>query len=136
MGICSSNNNNNNKKQTDNLLNPQNKQIENKIFSISNSQKIIPNQDLKENLKFQITINNFRLRNVKENFRYFITLDFPFNTKGLYVFKLSTGPLAKFSFNENFTILVPFSKLQSSYLKIVSSKLKLTILLKIENFRN
>lgn len=115
MGICYSNT----KKQPENLINPQVKQVENKIFSISNSQKIIPNQEIKENLKFQITINNFRLRNVKENFRYFLTLDFPFNNKGLFVFKLSTGPLAKFSFHESFSILVPFSKLQSSFLKIV-----------------
>lgn len=116
MGVCQSANNNNktNNQTTNNIIKPS------KTFSISQYGKIIPNQKLSSNLNFIVHIRNFRLRNVKDNHKYFMCIDFPFCNKSPFILKLSNGPLAKFSFNETFKISLPFEMLESSILKIVS----------------
>jgi hypothetical protein len=121
MGICQSNNTSSSKTAINNNQNSQfgesNKVT--KIFSITQNGKIVPSENLKEKLYFHVNILNFRLRNMKEGYKYFITLDFPFY-KDKFILKISHGPLAKFTFNEKFHISVPFEKLEDSFLKVVS----------------
>lgn len=38
-----------------------------------------------------------------------------------FILKLSSGPVAKFSFSEQLTIKLPFEKMESSFFEIVSS---------------
>lgn len=120
MGICQSNNKNSsmtNQHSQTGLVGQESKTT--KTFSITQNGKIIPSETLKEKLYFHVNIRNFRLRNMKEGYKYFITLDFPFY-KDKFILKISHGPLARFTFDEKFHISAPFEKLEDSFLKVVS----------------
>ena len=115
MGVCQSANNS---KSNKNITNHTFKSS--KTFSISQYGRIIPNQKLNSDLTFLVHIRNFRLRNVKDNHKYFIYIDFPYCSKSPFILKLSNGPLAKFSFDESFKLSLPFEMLEKSVLKLVS----------------
>ena len=92
-----------------------------KIFSIMDLGNIIPTQDNKEPIKFQVKLKNFRLRHVRENYYYFMIIEFPKKdkeTKRIQT-KLATGGIkVKFFFSEEFEILHEYEKLKELKMKI------------------
>lgn len=85
----------------------------------------MPYKDTGEDLNFSVCLRNFRLRNVKSESIYVIKIIF--ETKGVenkeFLLKFSSGPVAKFSLNEQFLISLPFNQLVSKYIIIVCNYL-------------
>jgi hypothetical protein len=80
---------------------------------------VIPNNVIKNPLKFEIKMFNFRAKNLEDKYYYFVKIIFG-SPQFTFLLPISTGPNPKFSFEKTFTYDIEFSKMENTFMELVN----------------